>query len=243
MAQASTAPSRGTMGMTADRLERGPRGVSYKDAAGNTLTWNPRSGIYEVTSRAGAAGTRTGAGAGKGGKVGKGGKGAAVATAAAAAGGTGDTAVAAEPTAAQLEALSPEEYEDLLSAAREAERGYQEAINRIGRDTSTEERSLYDYVRGVGREVSGERQDVSSALAQLGMDTSPASGAYADYLAASGQGRVAARRGQSASLLQGLVEDRRQAEALRTQQLADLERQRINRQARASVGRAANFIQ
>jgi hypothetical protein len=247
VAQASTNPRGPSMsGMTADRLERGPRGVSYKDAAGNTLTWNPRSGIYEVTSRAGAAGTRTGAGAGKGGKVGKGGKGgkgAAAATAAAAAGGTGDTAVSAEPTAAQLEALSPEEYEDLLSAARAAERGYQEAINRIGRDTSTEERSLYDYVRGVGREVSGERQDVSSALAQLGMDTSPASGAYADYLAASGQGRVAARRGQSAGLLQGLVEDRRQAEALRTQQLADLERQRINRQARASVGRAANFSQ
>lgn len=235
-----------TLGMTADRLERGPRGVSYKDAAGNTLTWNPRSGIYEVTSRAGAAGAGTGTGAGRGGKGkgGKGKKGAAGTTAeAVATGGTGDTTGAETATEAQLEALSPEEYESLLIAAREAERGYQEAINRVGRDTAKEERSLYDYVRGVGREVAGERQDISSALAQLGMDTSPASGAYADYLAASGQGRVAARRGQSASLLQGLVEERRQAEALRAQQLADLERQRINRQARASVGRAANFSQ
>lgn len=247
-AGASPVAGRGpsTTYMPADRLERGPRGVSYKDAAGNTMTWNPRSGIYELTSRAGAAGSRTGAGAGKGGKggKGKGGKGKGGTTAqAVAAGGTGEPAETATPTEAQLEALSPEEYEDLLSAAREAERGYQESINRVGRDTSTEERNLYDYVRGVGREVSGERQDISSALAQLGMDTSPASGAYADYLAASGQGRVAARRGQSASLLQGLAEERRQAEVLRTQRLADLERQRVNRQARASVGRAANFSQ
>lgn len=242
VAQASAVPSRSTMGMTADRLERGSRGASYQDAAGNTLTWNPRSGIYEVASRAGAAGAGTGTGAGKGGRGKK--KGAAGTTAeAVATEGTGDTTGANTAVETQLEALSPEEYESLLLAAREAERGYQEAINKVGRDTAKEERSLYDYVRGVGREVAGERQDVSSALAQLGMDTSPASGAYADYLAASGQGRVAARRGQSASLLQGLVEERRQAEALRAQQLADLERQRINRQARASVGRAANFSQ
>jgi len=193
---------------------------------------------------AGATGTGTGGGKGKGGK-GKGkGKGAdaAAATAAAVAGtGTGaDTAGSVVDT--QLEALTPEEYEDLMRAAREAERGYAETINRIGRDTATEERSLYDYIRGVGRGVAGGRQDVSSALAQMGLDTSPAAGAYADYLAAAGQGRVAARRGQSAGLLQGLVEDRRRAEALKTQQLADLERQRINRQARASVGRAANFV-
>jgi hypothetical protein len=128
-----------------------------------------------------------------------------------------------------------------MNAAREAERGYQETINRIGRDTATQERSLYDYIRGTGRQVAGGRQDVSSALAQLGMDTSPAAGAYADYLSSAGQGKVASERGRVADVLTGLTEERRRAEALKVQQMADLERQRVARQARATVGRAANF--
>lgn len=220
---------RSTLGMTADRLEREAqrRAATTGQVGGYVTSPYGAMPVNTATAQAGAGG---GGGAGRGGAAGGGGAGGGAGA------GTGSAAVDA-----QLEALSPEEYEDLLNAARAAERGYEETINRIGRDTAATERSLYDYIRGTGRQVAGGRQDVSSALAQLGLDTSPAAGAYADYLSSAGQGRIAGERGRVADVLAGLSEERRRAEALKLQQLADLERQRIARQARATVGRAANF--
>ena len=225
------------------------RGTTYTDSDGRVNTWNPRSGIYEVTgfrpqgSKApfydkqgfynvynprsgiyevtsnyipttGTAGSRTfgpdelagdyptepgstvmdqGYGQG-GGEMPGGGAFQDIGFGDGANGTGGGGYGGGGAYGPELSTLSPEEMQDLLEASRQAQRDYDATLNRIGRTTSETERDLFDYIRGVNRQVAGGRQNTASQLAQLGLDTSPAPQAYADYLGAAGQRQIAGGR-------------------------------------------------
>lgn len=137
----------------------------------------------------------------------------------------------------ELAALSPEEMQELLEASREAQRQYDEIINQIGRTTAETERDFFDYTRGVNRQVAGGRQNVASQLAQLGMDTSPATQAYAEYLGAQGQRQIAGGRAKVADILADLRGQRGTAEANKLRRLRELDMAMRNARARRTVNR------
>lgn len=137
----------------------------------------------------------------------------------------------------ELAALSPEEMQELLEASRDAQRQYDEIINQIGRTTAETERDFFDYTRGVNRQVAGGRQNVASQLAQLGMDTSPATQAYADYLGAQGQRQIAGGRANVAKILADLRGQRGTAEANKLRRLRELDMAMRNARARRTVNR------
>jgi hypothetical protein len=137
----------------------------------------------------------------------------------------------------ELAALSPEEMQELLEASRDAQREYDEIINQIGRTTAETERDFFDYTRGVGRQVAGGRQNVASQLAQLGMDTSPAPQAYADYLGAQGQRQIAGGRANVAKILADLRGQRGTAESNKLRRLRELDMAMQNARARRTVNR------
>lgn len=138
----------------------------------------------------------------------------------------------------ELAALSPEEMQELLEASRDAQRQYDEIINQIGRTTAETERDFFDYTRGVNRQVAGGRQNVASQLAQLGMDTSPATQAYAEYLGAQGQRQIAGGRANVAKILADLRGQRGTAEANKLRRLRELDMAMRNARARRTVNRA-----
>ena len=135
----------------------------------------------------------------------------------------------------ELGALSPEEMQQLLEASRQAQREYDEILNRIGRTTAETERELFDYIRGVNRQVAGGRQTTASQLAQLGMETSPATQAYAEYLGAQGQRQIAGGRANVAKILSDLREERGAAEAEKLRRMRELDVAMRNARARRTV--------
>lgn len=137
----------------------------------------------------------------------------------------------------ELAAMSPEEMQQLLEASREAQRQYDETINQLGRTTAETERDFFDYMRGVNRQVAGGRQNVASQLAQLGMDTSPATQAYAEYLGAQGQRQIAGGRAKVADVLAQLRGQRGTAEAEKLRRMREIDMAMRNARARRTVDR------
>lgn len=228
----------------------------YYSREGFYNVFNPRTGIYEVVSNAGGpktgiAGSRvTGPGA-QGDEVqyptspgttvvDQGGTAAGGEVPGAAGGAFQDVVSGGGPGGAfgpDLAALSPEEMQELLEASRQAQREYDEILNRIGRTTAETERELFDYIRGVNRQVAGGRQTTASQLAQLGLDTSPATQAYADYLGAAGQRQIAGGRANVAKILSGLREERGAAEADKLRRLREIDMAMRGARARRTVDR------
>ena len=230
----------------------------FYDAEGRYSVYNPRSGIYEVIGLrgtgqqtapggAGVPATEAGPAASAGGDaftvpgedLGSGmygdmpygeGMGGMYGMSQGAGGGAGGYSE-------ELAALSPEEMQELLEASRDAQREYDEIINQIGRTTAETERDFFDYTRGVGRQVAGGRQNVASQLAQLGMDTSPAPQAYADYLGAQGQRQIAGGRANVAKILADLRGQRGTAESNKLRRLRELDMAMQNARARRTVNR------
>lgn len=224
----------------------------YYSREGFYNVFNPRTGIYEVVSNyrptTGIAGTRV-TGPGAAGEdivyptspgttvVDQGGP-AVVGEILPGAGAFPDVVSGGGPGGGyspELGALSPEEMQQLLEASRQAQREYDEILNRIGRTTAETERELFDYIRGVNRQVAGGRQTTASQLAQLGMETSPATQAYAEYLGAQGQRQIAGGRANVAKILSDLREERGAAEAEKLRRMRELDVAMRNARARRTV--------
>lgn len=258
-----------TSGRTADQWERilGGGGTPatakppYWDAEGRYHVYNPRTGIYEVTSLRDTETPTTPGGAGTpaaedavttpaaggaftvpGGDMGAGMYGAlpyeeGMAPMSGMSQGSEGASRAGSQYSQELAALSPEEMQELLEASRDAQRQYDEIINQMGRTTAETERDFFDYTRGVNRQVAGGRQNVASQLAQLGMDTSPATQAYADYLGAQGQRQIASGRANVAKILADLRGQRGTAEANKLRRMREIDMAMRNARARRTTDR------
>lgn len=242
----------------------GPRGSQFVDpATGFVNTWNPLRQAYEVTglrpsgSRAGSSTPATTEEVVTGGPMGAlpmlpeegyldGGLqeylDAGLGTAAAGGYAGGGMGGGGAGYSTELAALDPEQMEELLQAARDEERRYQEVLNQIGRTTSEKERAFFDLQRGVGREVAGGRQTTSSALAQLGMDTSPATSAYSEYLGATGQRRIAQGRADLAEILADLRQQRGTAEARKLAALREIDKATRRARVQNTMRQAGNYF-
>jgi hypothetical protein len=242
----------------------GPQGSQFVDpTTGFVNTWNPLRQAYEVTglrpsgNRAGSSTPATTEEVVTGGPMGAlpmlpeegyvdGGLqeylDAGLGTAAAGGYAGGGMGGGGAGYSSELAALDPDQMEELLQAARDEERRYQEVLNQIGRTTSEKERAFFDLQRGVGREVAGGRQTTSSALAQLGLDTSPAPAAYSEYLGATGQRRIAQGRADLAEILADLRQQRGTAEARKLAALREIDKATRRARVQNTMRQAGNYF-
>ena len=98
------------------------------------------------------------------------------------------------------------------------------------------------YMRGVNRQTAGSAQDTNSALAQLGMDMSPAAQGFNQYTGAEGGRKIAGARANLAKVLANLREQRGQAEAVKLRRLQEIDAATAKGRARRTVSRIDSFI-
>jgi len=132
--------------------------------------------------------------------------------------------------------------EELLNAAREAQRDYDSVLNQVTRNTAQGEADFTRYMRGVNRQTAGSAQDTNSALAQLGMDMSPAAQGFNQYTGAEGGRQIAGARANLAKVLANLREQRGQAEAVKLRRLREIDAATAKGRARRTVSRIDSFM-